>query len=155
MKAIDPNVALTDAQTMPQRLAESTAPERFRAIVTGTLAGLTLLLAIVGLHGVVSYAVAQRTREIGVRLALGQRPAAVVRLVLGDTLRTIAAGAVPGVLASLYAGRWLSSVVAVHANLPASLAAVVAIFVAAALVAAAGPAWRASRVDPIVALRTG
>ena len=81
MKAIDPNVALTDAETMPQRLAESTAPERFRAIVTGTLAGLTLLLAIVGLHGVVSYAVAQRTREIGVRLALGQRPAAVVRLV--------------------------------------------------------------------------
>jgi FtsX-like permease family len=121
----------------------------------GDGAGLTLLLAIVGLHGVVSYAVAQRTREIGVRLALGLRPTAVVRLVLGDTLRTIALGAVPGVLASIYAGRWLSSVVAVHANLPSTLGVVVAIFVAAALAAAAGPAWRASRVDPIVALRTG
>jgi predicted permease len=153
IKMINRDVALTDAATMDARLAESAAPERFRAIVTGTLAGLTLLLAIVGLHGVVSYAVMQRTREIGVRLALGQRPAAVVWGVLVDTLRTIAAGAVPGVLASVYAGRWLSSVVMVHADQTAALGAVVGIFTAAALAAAAGPAWRASRVDPIVALR--
>ena len=96
----------------------------------------------------------QRTREIGVRLALGQRPAAVVRVVMFDTLRTIAAGAVPGVLASVYAGQWLSSVVMVNADRTAALSGVVALFVAAALAAAAGPAWRASRVDPIVALRT-
>jgi putative ABC transport system permease protein len=153
-KSIDPDVALTDALAMPQRLAVSAAPERFRAIVTGTLAALTLVLAIVGLHGVVSYAVAQRTREIGVRIALGQRPASVVRAVIADTMRTIAAGAVPGVAASAYAGRWLSSVVTVNADLPAALAVVVAIFAAAAMLAAAGPAWRASRVDPIVALRT-
>jgi len=154
MKSINHDVALTDAETMESRLAESAAPERFRAIVTGTLAGLTLLLAVVGLHGVVSYAVTQRTREIGVRLALGQRPAAVVRVVLFDTLRIITAGAVPGILACLYGGRWLSSVVMVNADQTAALSGVVAIFVAAALVAAAGPAWRASRVDPIVALRT-
>jgi predicted lysophospholipase L1 biosynthesis ABC-type transport system permease subunit len=154
MKAVDPGVALTDARTMTQRLAASAAPERFRAIVTGTLAALTLLLAIVGLHGVVSCAVTQRTREIGVRLALGQRPSAVVRVVITDTLRTIAAGAVPGLIASFYAGRWLSSVVMVSADLTAALAAVMLIFVAAAVVAAAGPAWRASRVDPIVALRS-
>jgi putative ABC transport system permease protein len=154
VKSINPDVALTDAQTMAARLAESAAPARFRAIVTGTLGALTLLLAIVGLHGVVSYAVTQRTREIGVRLALGQRPMAVVRVVLFDTLRTIAAGAVPGVLASVYAGRWLSSVVMVNADRTAALSGVVAIFVAAALAAAAGPAWRASRVDPIVALRS-
>ena len=154
MAAIDPDVALTDAATMEARLAESAAPERFRAIVTGTLAGLTLLLAVVGLHGVVSCAVTQRTREIGVRLALGQRPAAVVRDVLSATLRTIAAGAVPGVIASVYAGRWLASVVMVNADQTAALGGVVAILVAAAVAAAAGPAWRASRVDPIVALRS-
>ena len=154
MKAIDPDVALTDAMTLRDRIAESAAPERFRAIVTGTLAALTLLLAIVGLHGVVSYAVAQRTREIGVRLALGQRPASVVRGVMADTLRTIAAGAVPGILASVYGGRWLSSVVMVNANTDAALGSVLAVFAGAALVAAAGPAWRASRVDPIAALRT-
>ena len=82
MKAVDPDVALTDARTMTARLAASAAPQRFRAIVTGTLAGLTLLLAIVGLHGVVSDAVTRRTREIGVRLALGQWPAAIVRVVM-------------------------------------------------------------------------
>jgi putative ABC transport system permease protein len=154
MKSINPDVALTDAETMEVRLAESAAPQRFRAIVTATLAGLTLMLAIVGLHGVVSYAVTRRTREIGVRLALGQRPAAVVRVVVFDMLRTVAVGAVPGVLASVYAGRWLSSVVMVNADPTAALGGVVAIFIAAALAAAAGPAWRASRVDPIVALRT-
>jgi putative ABC transport system permease protein len=152
-KSIDADVALTDTATMEARLAKSAAPERFRAIVTGTLAGLTLLLAIVGLHGVVSYAVSQRTREIGVRLALGQRPSDVLRVVLLETLRNVSAGAVPGILCSVYAGRWLSSVVMVNANQAAALSGVVAIFVAAALAAAAGPAWRASRVDPIVALR--
>jgi putative ABC transport system permease protein len=153
-RRIDPAVALTDAFTMRQRLDTNAAPERFRAIVTGMLAGLTLLLAVVGLHGVVCYAVTQRTREIGVRLALGQRPASIVWTIMRDTLRTIAVGAVPGILLSIYAGRWLSSVVMVDADSTSALAAVVAIFVAAALIAAAGPALRASRVDPVLALRT-
>jgi predicted permease len=153
-KSIDADIALTDTATMEARLATSAAPERFRAIVTGTLAGLALLLAIVGLHGVVSYAVTQRTREIGVRLALGQRPSDVLRVVLIETLRSVSAGAVPGVLCSVYAGRWLASMVTVNADQTAALIGVVAIFVVAALAAAAGPAWRASRVDPIVALRT-
>jgi predicted permease len=153
VKSINPDVALTDAETLGARLAESAAPERFRAVVTGTLAALALILAIIGLHGVVSYAIRQRIREIGVRLALGQPPSAIVRLVLFDTFRTVVAGAVPGVLVSVYAGRWLSSVVMVSANQSAALAGVVVIFAAAALVAAAGPAWRASHVDPVAALR--
>jgi hypothetical protein len=134
VKSIHPDIALTDAQTMEARLAEAAAPARFRAIVTGALA--------------------QRTREIGVRLALGQHPAAVVRVVLLDTARPVVIGRVPGVLASVYAGKWLSSVVLVNADPTAVLSAVVALFFAAALVAASGPAWRASRVDPVVALRT-
>jgi len=145
---------VTDAETMDARLADSAAPARFRAIVTAALAALALLLAVVGLHGIVSFAVAQRTREIGVRLALGQRPIAVIRVVLLETARTVALGAVPGVLASVYVGRWLSSVVLVNANPTAVLTAVVALFFGAALAAASGPAWRASRVDPLVALRT-
>ena len=153
VKSIHPDVALTDAETMEARLAESAAPARFRAIVTAALAALALLLAVVGLHGIVSFAVAQRTREIGVRLALGQHPAAVVRAVLLDTARTIAIGAVPGVLASVYAGKWLSSVVLVNADPTAVLSGVVALFFAAALAAASGPAWRASRLDPLVVLR--
>ena len=154
MKSIDADVALTDAQTMAARLAESAAPERFRAIVTGTLAGLALLLAIVGLHGVVSYAVTQRTREIGVRLALGQRPPRSCAWSSFDTLRTVAAGAVPGVLCSRL--RRPVAVVGGHGEREPGgrTGGVVAIFVTAALAAAAGPAWRASRVDPIVALRT-
>jgi len=154
VKSIHPDIALTDAATMDARLAESAAPARFRAIVTAALAGLALLLAVVGVHGIVSFAVAQRTRDIGVRLALGQGPASVARLILLDTTRTIAIGAVPGVFASVYAGRWLSSVVLVNADSTVVLSAVVALFFVAALVAASGPALRASRVDPLVALRT-
>jgi putative ABC transport system permease protein len=153
VKTIDPDIALTDAKTMAVRVAQSAAPARFRALVTGTLAALTLLLAIVGLHGVVSYAVTQRTRELGVRLALGQRPGAIRREVIVDTLRTVVIGVVPGVMVSIYAGQWLSTVVMVNANRTAALAGVVAIFVLAALAAAAGPAWRASRVDPAMTLR--
>jgi putative ABC transport system permease protein len=153
VKTIDRDLALTDARTMATRMAESAAPARFRALVTGTLAGLTLFLAIVGLHGVVSYAVTQRTREFGVRLALGQRPGAMLREVMVDTLQIVAIGTVPGVVAAIQAGQWLSSVVMVDADRTATLAGVVAMFVVAALAAAAGPAWRASRVDPMVALR--
>ena len=153
VKGIDRDIALTDAKTMAARLAESAAPARFRALVAGTLAALTLLLAIVGLHGVVSYAVSQRTREFGVRLALGQRPGAMLRDVMADTLRIVATGTVPGVIGAIQADQWLSSVAMVDANRPATVAGVVIIFTIAALGAAAGPAWRASRVDPMVSLR--
>jgi len=78
----------------------------------------------------------------------------VVRVVLLDTARMVAIGTLPGALASVYAGRWLSSVVLVNADPTAVLSGVVILFFAAALAAATGPAWRASRVDPLVALRT-
>ena len=138
---------------MADRLSDSAAPERFRALVTSGLALLALALALVGLHGVVAYAVVRRTREIGIRLALGERPAAVRRTVIVDALRAIVMGLLPGVAAAWWIGRWLDTTGLVRADLNLSLAAVAMTFLLAGLLAAAGPAWRASRVDPIAALR--
>src|SRR4051812_35370920 len=154
VRAIDPAIILSDAMWMSDRLGASAAPERFRALVTSGLAMLALALALVGLHGVVAYTVVRRTREIGIRLALGERPAAVRRTVVLEALRSVAAGLVPGIAAAWWLGRWLDSTGVVRADLNAVLATVTLTFVVAGVLAAAGPAWRASRVDPIVALRT-
>ena len=151
--AIDPDVIFSDAQPMMDRLAASAAPERFRALVTTGLAALALALSLVGLHGVVAYAVTRRTREIGIRLALGERPAALRAGVVLDALRAIAIGLVPGMAGAWWIGRLLDSSGLVRADLNLALVAVAATFVVAGAIAAAGPAWRASRVDPISALR--
>jgi putative ABC transport system permease protein len=153
VRGIDAGIILSDAQPMTARLAASAAPERFRALVTSGLAMLALALALVGLHGVVAYAVARRTREIGIRLALGERPARVRRAVVLDALRAVAAGLVPGVMAAWWVGRWLDGVGVVRADLNLALAGVAAALVLATIAAAAGPAWRASRMDPVSALR--
>ena len=152
-RTLDPGIILSDAMAMRDRVSSSTAPERFRALVTSSLAILALALALVGLHGVVAYAVVRRTREIGIRLALGERPSAVRRNIVIEALRAIVVGLLPGVIAAWWIGRWLDSTGVVRADLNASLAAVAMTFVVAGVLAAAGPAWRASRVDPIAALR--
>jgi len=152
--AIDSRIILSDAQPMTERLAASAATERFRALITSGLAMLALALALVGLHGVVAYAVARRTREIGIRLALGERPSLVRRAVVLDALRAVAAGLVPGVICAWWVGRWLDAAGVVRADLNLTLAAVAATFLVAGWLAAAGPAWRASRVDPMIALRS-
>jgi hypothetical protein len=153
VRGIDAGIILSDAQPMAARLAASAAPERFRALVTSGLAMLALALALVGLHGVVAYAVARRTREIGIRLALGERPARVRRTVVLDALRAVTAGLVPGVIVAWGVGRWLDGVGVVRADLNLALAGVAAALVLATIAAAAGPAWRASRMDPVSALR--
>jgi putative ABC transport system permease protein len=154
VRSIDPGILLSDAEPMEQRLAASAAPERFRAAVTSTLALIALGLALVGLNGVVAYSVVTRTKEIGIRLALGERPAAVRRGVVADAVRALAGGLVPGLIASWLVGRWLQSAALVSTDLFAALLVVGLGFVAAGTLAAAGPAWRASRVDPLSALRT-
>jgi len=153
VRAIDAGIMLSNAMPMIDRLSASAAPERFRALVTSGLAILALALALVGLHGVVAYAVIRRTREIGIRLALGERPATVRRTVVIDALRAVVMGLLPGVAAAWSIGRWLDSTGVVRADLNVSLAVVTMAFLAAGALAAAGPAWRASRVDPIAALR--
>jgi hypothetical protein len=153
VNGIDAGIILSDARPMAERLSASAAPERFRAVITSALGVLALGLALVGLHGVVAYAVARRTREIGIRLALGERPTAVRLAVIGDALRAIMAGLVPGTAAAWWFGQWLDGTGVVRADLTMALASVAGIFAAAGMLAAIGPAWRASRVDPIAALR--
>lgn len=153
MKAEAPGLALTDAGTMTSRLSATLAPERFRALVTGTIAALSLLLAVIGLHGVVAYAVTRRTKEIGVRMALGARASTVCGRILGETGRTVAVGLIPGIAGSIVLARWLLAEGVVQASVTGTIVATALIFLAAAMIAAIVPALRASRIDPIEALR--
>src|SRR6185436_743228 len=119
-----------------------------------TFAGLALALACLGLYGVMVYAVAQRTKEIGVRLALGARPADVRRMIVEAGLRTAGVGLVLGLLASLALGRLLTSLLfGVRPYDPLSLAATSVVLGGAALLACAVAAWKAGRVNPLTALR--
>lgn len=154
MRAVDPDVPVV-LQTMPELVARTVVERRFTMLVLGTFGGLALLLAIVGIYGVVSYAVAQRTREIGVRRALGATPGRVGRLVLGTTLTAVVPGLVAGALLTLVNSRALGAFLYGISpfDLP-TLGMVVGALGAAALVASLVPAWRATRVDPLIAMRS-
>jgi predicted permease len=154
LKGLDPGAAITDVRRLDERVAESLAPERFRALLTGSLGSLALLLAAVGIYGVVSYTVSRGTREIGIRMALGQSRAGVLLRVLGGIWAMVGCGAGIGVAATRLAGpvieRWMPGLRVLEAG---TLLAVVGVFFAVATVAAIGPARRASRVDLVEALR--
>jgi len=129
-------------------------PQRVAAIVTGVLGGLGLLLAAVGLYGLVAYAVRQRTREIGVRIALGAAAASAVRLVLRGGLRLVAIGAAIGIPASVAAGRLIEQYLLQVSPLdPVAMAAALAVLTAVTLGAAYVPARRAARISPLEAMR--
>ena len=132
----------------------SLAAERLLLRLCVLFGGLALLLACVGLYGVIAYRVAQRTTEIGLRVALGATPMSVVRGVLRDTLVLVVAGVAIGVPAALAAGRLLVTFLyGLTPRDPATLIVSIAVLLAAAVMAAALPAMRAARVDPNVALR--
>jgi putative ABC transport system permease protein len=154
LKAEAPQLALTDAATMSGLLAANLAPERFRALLTGVIAALSLVLAVVGLHGVVAYAVSRRSREIGVRIALGARRSTVLGQIFRESGRVVALGLVPGVGGAVMLARWLSSQGVVQASIGGAIGATVAIFATAAFIATFTPARRASRVDPVSVLRS-
>jgi ABC-type antimicrobial peptide transport system permease subunit len=116
--------------------------------------GLALLMTAIGVYGVISYSVAERTREIGIRAALGARPGDIVRLVIGGGLTAVTAGLAVGLALALAASRFLeSSLYGVSATDPATLAGVAGVLLLVALVAETVPILRAMRVDPTVALR--
>jgi len=151
---LDQELPVTDAVTMYHRISEMMTDRRYPAFVLGLFAGLALTLAAVGIYGVLSYTVGQRTREIGVRLALGARPADVLRTVLGGGLRlTLVGVALGGTVAGLAAGALGRLLYGVHPLDPVTFAIVTLVLVGVALLAMAAPARRAARVDPMVALR--
>jgi len=145
---------ITDVKTMEQLLSESEAAPRSRTILLGSFGGLGLVLAVVGIYGVISYSVAQRTREIGIRMALGAHPQDVLRDVLRSGMKLALAGLAAGLIAALALTRLLASLLfEVRPADPATFAGVSVTLLAISLAACYFPARRATRVDPLVALR--
>jgi putative ABC transport system permease protein len=152
--ALDRNVPLTAVQTMQERAAEVTSRTRFIALVLGLFAGLALGLAGVGIYGVMAYSVSARTREVGIRMALGAQPADVLRLVLKQGMSLAGIGVAIGLLAALALTRVMQGLLfGVRANDPLTFSAITALLLGVAGLACYVPARRATRVDPLVALR--
>ena len=151
---LDSNQPIVKVRTMEENVATSIAQPRFRTTLLGIFAGVALFLAAIGIYGLMAYAVTQRTREIGVRMALGSRPMDIFRLLIGNGLRLTVIGAAAGIVAALLLTRYLKTMLfEVSANDPLTLAAMALLLIAIAACACYIPARRATRVDPLVALR--
>ena len=152
--AVDPNVVVYDIRTMQERLHDSLARQRFSSTMLGAFAVFALLLAAVGLYGVMAHLVTQGTRDIGVLVALGAGPGNIIRLVMRQGMELAGIGIVVGLAAAAALTRVMASLLfGVSATDVATFAAVPALLAAVALAATAIPAWRATRVDTMVALR--
>jgi putative ABC transport system permease protein len=151
---VDRNQPVYDVATMQQRLAESVAPQRFNTLALGIFAGMAVMLAAIGVYGVMAYSVAQRTHEIGVRMALGAQRQDVVELVLRHGVLLVAFGVGLGVVGALTLTRFLSSLLyGVKPTDPLTLIAVSLILTSVALTASYIPARRATRLDAAAVLR--
>jgi predicted lysophospholipase L1 biosynthesis ABC-type transport system permease subunit len=154
VRALDGGLPIVDMISAPDLVAATTERPRFRTWLVATFAVIALVLASVGLYGVVSQAVAQRTREIGIRMALGATRASVVRLVVGWGLVVAAAGTLVGMAATFAAGRIIQSLLyGVGAYDPRTVATVVAVMFVVAVAASLIPAQRATSIDPLDTLR--
>jgi ABC-type antimicrobial peptide transport system permease subunit len=155
LRGLDPAVPVWDVASMEERVGKSVASRRFVARLLGGFAGLAVVLAAIGLYGVISCALGQRTREIGVRVALGASRADIVRLVLRSAATTLLAGLAAGLAATLASTRLLAALLfEVSPNDPATIALAAAALSAVALAAHGLPALRAARTDPMAALRS-
>lgn len=154
VRSVDPEQPIADIRTMDEVLSEFMAPRRFNALLVGSFAALALTLAALGLYGAISYIVAQRTREIGIRMALGAERSDVVHSVLRQGVGLALAGVIPGIAAALALSKLLSGLLFhVESRDPVVFALVPLLLLAVAVLAVMIPARRASRVDPAIALR--
>jgi putative ABC transport system permease protein len=155
MSETDPSVAIYDAHTMREMVDRSLWVRRAQSWLFGVFAVMALLMSVAGVYGVVSYAAARRTREIGIRMALGAEPGRVVTQVLGEGMSLVAAGLVLGLAAAWYFTRLMGALLAgVDPHETRPYAAVVVLLTSAALAANLLPARRAASVDPSTALRS-
>jgi putative ABC transport system permease protein len=151
---IDPNQPLVNVRTMEQNMSTSVAQPRFRTWLLAIFAALALVLAAVGVYGVMSYTVTQRTSEIGIRVTLGAQPADVFRSIVGEGLRIASFGVGAGLVAALALTRVLRGFLySISTSDPATFALVAFLLIFVTAAASFFPARRATRVDPIVALR--
>jgi putative ABC transport system permease protein len=150
----DKDLPITKVQTMAEAISESVSERRFQSLLLGAFAGLGLVLTLVGIYGVISYSVSQRTREIGIRLALGAQRGNVLQYVLREGAQLALLGVVTGLAGSLLAMRLLANqLFGIKATDPATLIFAALLMLAVALAASYIPARRATKVDPMIALR--
>ncbi|MDX6304940.1 MAG: hypothetical protein QOI77_1909, partial [Blastocatellia bacterium] len=154
IRIIDKDQPIAQVQTLDDKLSESMAPQRFTLLLLGLFALIAMLLASAGIYGVMSYAVTQRTREIGVRMALGARPLDVLKLIVRQGMSVVLVGVGLGILGSFAATRLMTSLLFdVTAKDPLTFAVVTAVLTSVALLACYIPARRGTKVSPLVALR--
>jgi putative ABC transport system permease protein len=148
-------VSIRDILTLEQIDWNATGRHRFRAVMVGAFAALALLLAMVGVFGILAYSVQQRVRDVGLRRALGASTADVLRLVVANTAKVVAVGAAIGLIVAALSSRLIATMLFGVTPLDApTFALVTAVLTVTATIAIAGPAWRATRIDPAVALRS-
>jgi putative ABC transport system permease protein len=154
LRGLEKDLVIQKVMTLEEQIGESLAQRRFQTLLLGLFAGIALLLAAIGIYGVMYHSVTQRTHEFGVRVALGASAGEVLRMVLGQAVVLVVAGAAIGTLAALALTRLLSSLLyGVSAVDPLTFAAVFLVLIASALLASYLPARRATKVDPMIALR--
>ena len=153
---LDPDQPIARVRTLDEVASDSVAPRRLAVVLIGVFAGIALLLASVGIYGVISYSVAERTHEIGVRMALGAQNTNILKLVIGHAAKLMLAGLAIGLLACVFVTRILQSLLYnVGAFDAATFLFVLAVLCLAALLASYIPARRATRADPMIALGRG
>jgi len=154
LQGVDPDLPNSEFQTLEDIVGQAVSPRRFVTVLLGGFAALALVLALLGIYGVVSYSVTQRTNEIGIRIALGAQMVSVLKLIIGQGARMVMIGLGIGLAAAFALTRVLSSLLfGVGAGDPLTFAAIALMLTSVALLACYIPARRATRVDPMVALR--